>query len=113
MRRLFTAEAPNPTLSTVVKAAVALGYELELVPAPKKPREARQSCLVDLRLQRCRRGARGSILAAKPRLRRDASPNGFVGIKQGARAVPEAARAWTGAGGGTVRRAHVIALAKR
>lgn len=43
VRRLFTAEAPNPTLSTVVKVAVALGYKLELVPAPKKPVAARQN----------------------------------------------------------------------
>jgi ribosome-binding protein aMBF1 (putative translation factor) len=43
VRRLFTAEAPNPTLSTVVKVAIALGYKLELVPAPKKPLAARQN----------------------------------------------------------------------
>jgi ribosome-binding protein aMBF1 (putative translation factor) len=43
VRRLFTAEAPNPTLSTVVKVAIALGYELELVPAPKKPVATRQN----------------------------------------------------------------------
>lgn len=43
VRRLFTAEAPNPTLSTVVKVAIALGYKLELVPAPKKPRMTRQN----------------------------------------------------------------------
>jgi ribosome-binding protein aMBF1 (putative translation factor) len=43
VRRLFTAEAPNPPLSTVVKVAVALGYKLELVPAPKKARETRQN----------------------------------------------------------------------
>jgi ribosome-binding protein aMBF1 (putative translation factor) len=38
VRRLFTAEAPNPTLSTVVKVAIALGYKLELVPSPEKPK---------------------------------------------------------------------------
>jgi ribosome-binding protein aMBF1 (putative translation factor) len=43
VRRLFTAEAPNPTLSTVVKVAIALGYELELVPSPKKPRMAKHN----------------------------------------------------------------------
>jgi len=43
VRRLFTAEAPNPTLSTVVKVAVALGYRLELVPAPKKARPPKAS----------------------------------------------------------------------
>ena len=43
VRRLFTAEAPNPTLSTVVKVAIALGYKLELVPAPKKAVAARQN----------------------------------------------------------------------
>jgi DNA-binding phage protein len=31
LRRLFTAEAPNPTLATVVRLADALGYRLELV----------------------------------------------------------------------------------
>ncbi|MBI5535274.1 MAG: helix-turn-helix transcriptional regulator [Deltaproteobacteria bacterium] len=31
VRRLFTAEDPTPTLSTVVKVAIALGYRLELV----------------------------------------------------------------------------------
>jgi DNA-binding phage protein len=32
LRRLFTAEAANPTLSTVVKVASALGYKVQLVP---------------------------------------------------------------------------------
>lgn len=42
VRRLFTTEAPNPTLGTVVKLALALGYKLELVAAPKRagPRAA-------------------------------------------------------------------------
>ncbi len=43
VRRLFTAEAPNPTLSTVVKVAAALGYKLALVPSPKKPRTAKSN----------------------------------------------------------------------
>lgn len=43
VRRLFTAEAPNPTLSTVVKVAIALGYKLQLVPAPEKARARRQT----------------------------------------------------------------------
>lgn len=42
LRRLFTSEAANPTLSTVVKVASALGYEVQLIPGPKpvpqKPR---------------------------------------------------------------------------
>jgi len=32
LRRLFTVKAPNPTLSTTVKLADALGYDLHLVP---------------------------------------------------------------------------------
>lgn len=32
VRRLFTAEAPNPTLETVVKLAGALDYQLGLLP---------------------------------------------------------------------------------
>jgi len=31
IRRLFTAEAPNPTLETVVEVAAALGLEVELI----------------------------------------------------------------------------------
>jgi DNA-binding phage protein len=34
IRRLFTASSPNPTISTVVKIALALGMKLALVPAP-------------------------------------------------------------------------------
>ncbi len=32
LRRLFTAEQPNPTLNTVIRLATALGYHLKLVP---------------------------------------------------------------------------------
>jgi ribosome-binding protein aMBF1 (putative translation factor) len=32
LRRLFTVKAPNPTLSTTIKLADALGYNLHLVP---------------------------------------------------------------------------------
>jgi DNA-binding phage protein len=32
LRRLFTMEGPNPTMSTVLKIAAALGYHLEFVP---------------------------------------------------------------------------------
>jgi ribosome-binding protein aMBF1 (putative translation factor) len=32
IQKLFAAEAPNPTLATVVKLAEVLGYRLELVP---------------------------------------------------------------------------------
>ena len=35
VRRLFTTSAPNPTLSTVIKLARALGYALTLVPASR------------------------------------------------------------------------------
>ncbi len=36
IRRLFTADEPNPTLATFVKLAEALGYDLSLVPKPTK-----------------------------------------------------------------------------
>lgn len=38
VRRLFTAEAPNPTLDTVVKLAGALNYSLGLVPRRTRAR---------------------------------------------------------------------------
>ena len=47
VRRLFTSKAPNPTLSTILKVAAALGYRLQLVPtkplrrAPPNQRSAR------------------------------------------------------------------------
>lgn len=42
VRRLFTVEAPNPTIGTVAKLASVLGLRLELVPAsrPSRPRKA-------------------------------------------------------------------------
>jgi DNA-binding phage protein len=36
LRRLFTVHSPNPTFSTVVKLADALGYALQLVPKKNK-----------------------------------------------------------------------------
>ena len=39
VRRLLTAKSPNPTLSTVVKIATALGYTIQLVAAKPKPRK--------------------------------------------------------------------------
>jgi ribosome-binding protein aMBF1 (putative translation factor) len=38
VRRLFTTSTPNPTLSTVVRLARALGYDLTLVPATRARR---------------------------------------------------------------------------
>ena len=32
VRRLFTAESPNPTMRTMLKVAAALGFRLQLVP---------------------------------------------------------------------------------
>ncbi len=42
VRRLFTAENPNPTIDTIVKVATALGYHLELVQnlPPRRGRKA-------------------------------------------------------------------------
>jgi DNA-binding phage protein len=37
LRRLFTADAANPTLSTVVRVASALGYRIALVRGPSVP----------------------------------------------------------------------------
>ena len=37
VRRLFTSKAPNPTLTTMVKLADALGLRLELVPKTARP----------------------------------------------------------------------------
>jgi DNA-binding phage protein len=39
VRRLFTAADPNPTLTTVLKLAEALGFHLELVPNRSPSRE--------------------------------------------------------------------------
>jgi ribosome-binding protein aMBF1 (putative translation factor) len=43
VRRLFTQENPNPTLSTLIRLAAALGYRVELVRAagPRPRRGAR------------------------------------------------------------------------
>ena len=43
VRRLFTADDPNPTLSTVLRLAEALGFHLELVPnrPPSRGADAR------------------------------------------------------------------------
>jgi ribosome-binding protein aMBF1 (putative translation factor) len=38
VRRLFTTSTPNPTLSTVIRLARALGYDLALVPAARARR---------------------------------------------------------------------------
>ena len=40
VRRLFTAKAPNPTLSTILKVAAALGYKMQLVPAKPSRKHA-------------------------------------------------------------------------
>jgi ribosome-binding protein aMBF1 (putative translation factor) len=42
VRRLFTSKAPNPTLSTVVKLAEALGMKLQLAGAPRRARAPRR-----------------------------------------------------------------------
>ncbi len=41
VRRLFTAEDPNPTIETVLCVATALGYHLELVQNPQPARGKR------------------------------------------------------------------------
>jgi DNA-binding phage protein len=43
VRRLFTTEHPNPTLSTVVKLATAVGCRLALLPASRQPRQSSES----------------------------------------------------------------------
>jgi DNA-binding phage protein len=40
VRRLFTSKAPNPTLSTILKVAAALGYKMQLVPAKPSRKHA-------------------------------------------------------------------------
>lgn len=46
VRRLFTAKSPNPTLSTLIRLAAAVGYRIELVrdakpkKAPRRPHAA-------------------------------------------------------------------------
>ena len=44
VRRLFTTKTPNPTLSTLIRLAAAVGYRVELVryvPVRKPPRRKR------------------------------------------------------------------------
>jgi DNA-binding phage protein len=40
VRRLFTLRAPNPTLSTILRVATALGYKMQLVPAKPSRKRA-------------------------------------------------------------------------
>jgi hypothetical protein len=40
VRRLFTSKAPNPTLSTILKVAAALGYKRQLVPTKRSRKRA-------------------------------------------------------------------------
>lgn len=42
VRRLFTTKRPNPTLSTIVRLAAAVGYRVKLV-RDTKPKRARRS----------------------------------------------------------------------
>lgn len=37
VRRLFTAQSPNPTMRTMLKVAAALGFRLQLVPDEDAP----------------------------------------------------------------------------
>jgi ribosome-binding protein aMBF1 (putative translation factor) len=43
VRRLFTTKEPNPTLSTLIRLAAALGYRVELVRDASPRRSARRS----------------------------------------------------------------------
>jgi len=43
VRRLFTTKKPNPTVSTLIRIAAALGYRVELVRDPSPKRTARRS----------------------------------------------------------------------
>ena len=43
VRRLFTTKKPNPTLSTLIRMAAALGYRVELVRDAGPKRSARRS----------------------------------------------------------------------
>ncbi len=43
VRRLFTQKNPNPTLSTLIRLAAALGYRVELVRDAKARRAARRA----------------------------------------------------------------------
>ena len=41
VRRLFTAQRPNPTLSTIIRLAAAVGYRIELVRETKRKKAPR------------------------------------------------------------------------
>ena len=43
VRRLFTTKKPNPTLSTLIRLAAALGYRVELVRAPSRRAASRRA----------------------------------------------------------------------
>jgi ribosome-binding protein aMBF1 (putative translation factor) len=43
VRRLFTQKKPNPTLSTLIRLAAALGYRVELVRGAKARRATRRA----------------------------------------------------------------------
>lgn len=45
VRRLFSAENPNPTAATLLDVAMALGYEIKLTPIPKTRRAKLQAVL--------------------------------------------------------------------
>ena len=45
VRRLFSAESPNPTAATLLDVAMVLGYELKLSPIPKTKRARLQAVL--------------------------------------------------------------------
>lgn len=55
VRRLFTAEAPNPTIGTIAKLADVLGLRLELVPAARRTRPRKAAS------QRKPRGAEDTV----------------------------------------------------
>ncbi len=54
VRRLFTAESPNPTLGTVVRLANALGYTLELVRRPTPGTKAQKKATKSTRTHHAR-----------------------------------------------------------
>src|SRR4051794_24428022 len=43
VRRLFTTKSPNPTLSTIIRLAAAVGYRIELVRDAKPKKAPRRS----------------------------------------------------------------------
>ena len=46
VRRLFTTKVPNPTLSTIIRLAAAVGYRIELVPDAKPKKASRRNAIV-------------------------------------------------------------------